>query len=385
MKFPIYLDHHATTPLDNRVLEEMMPYFTTKFGNASSTDHSFGNEASIAVKSAREKIAKSIGAQYDEIIFTSGATESNNLALVGTMQKYADRGNHLITCVTEHDAILDVAKYLETLSKKITYLPVNKYGEIDLNELSNSITDKTVMISIMAANNEIGTIADVEKIGKIAHEKNIIFHTDAAQAVGHIPIDVQAMNIDLMSFSAHKMYGPKGIGALYVRGIKPRVKPDPILRGGGQERNMRSGTLNVPAIVGFGKAIEIAINEMHEENIRFGKWFKNIMKSFQKFGAKLNGPPNNRLLHNINVIFPGIDGKAIINTINKKIAISAGSACTTQSVEPSHVLLALGMGEEDSHLAIRIGMGRFNTDDEIDYLIKHVLNAVKNLSNIRFD
>ena len=384
MKFPIYLDHHATTPLDPRVLEEMMPYFTMKFGNASSTDHSFGNEASIAVKSAREKIAKSINAKYDEIIFTSGATESNNLALVGTMQKYEDRGDHLITCVTEHDAILDVAKYLETLGKKITYLPVNEHGEIDLNELSNSITNKTVMISIMTANNEIGTIADVEKIGKIAHEKNIIFHTDAAQAVGHISMDVQAMNIDLMSFSAHKMYGPKGIGALYIRGMKPRVKPDPILRGGGQERNMRSGTLNVPAIVGFGKAIEIAINEMHTEDIKFRKWSKNIITSFQNVGAKLNGHSNNRLLHNINVIFPKIDGKAIINSINKEIAISAGSACTTQSVEPSHVLRALGMSDDDAHLAIRIGMGRFNTDEEIDYAIKCILNATKNLSNIHF-
>ena len=383
MKFPIYLDHHATTPLDPRVLEEMMPYFTMKFGNASSTDHSFGNEASIAVKIAREKIAKSINAKYDEIIFTSGATESNNLALVGTMQKYSDRGNHLITCVTEHDAVLDVAKYLETLGKKITYLPVNEYGEIDLNKLSNSITSKTVMISIMTANNEIGTIADVGKIGKIAHDKNIIFHTDAAQAVGHIPIDVQAMNIDLMSFSAHKMYGPKGIGAIYVRGINPRVKPDPILRGGGQERNIRSGTLNVPAIVGFGKAIEIATDEMRAENIRFKKWSEKIINSFQKFGAKLNGSYDKRLSHNINVIFPGIDGKAIINSINKEIAISAGSACTTQSVDPSHVLLALGMNEDDAHFAIRIGIGRFNTDEEIDYIIKYILNTIKNLSKIK--
>ena len=301
------------------------------------------------------------------------------------MQKYVDRGNHLITCVTEHQSILDVAKYLETIGKNVTYLHVNKHGEINLKELSNSITDKTVMISIMMANNEIGTIADVGKIGKIAHEKNVIFHTDAAQAVGHIPIDVQTMNIDLMSFSAHKMYGPKGIGALYVRGIKPRVRPDPIIRGGGQERNIRSGTLNVPSIVGFGKAIEIATNEMYDENIKFGRWFKNIINSFQKFGVKLNGHTDNRLLHNINVIFPGIDGKAIINTINKKIAISAGSACTIQSVEPSHVLLALGMNEEDSHSAIRIGMGRFNTDDEIDYLINRILDAVKNLSNIRSD
>ena len=385
MNFPIYLDHHATTPLDQRVLDEMMPYFTMKFGNASSTDHSFGNDAATAVNSAREKISKSINAKHDEIIFTSGATESNNLALIGTMQKYADRGNHLITCVTEHKSILDVAKYLETIGKNVTYLHVNKHGEINLKELSNSITDKTVMISIMTANNEIGTIIDVEKIGKIAHEKNVIFHTDAAQAVGHIPIDVQAMNIDLMSFSAHKMYGPKGIGALYVRGIKPRVKPDPIIHGGGQERNIRSGTLNVPSIVGFGKAIEIATNEMYDENIKFGIWFENIISQFQKFGAKLNGHTDNRLLHNINVIFPGIDGKAIINTINKKIAISAGSACTIQSVEPSHVLLALGINEEDSHSAIRIGMGRFNTDDEIDYLVNYILDTVKNLSNIRSD
>ena len=382
MKFPIYLDHHATTPLDPRVLEEMMPYFTMKFGNASSTDHSFGNEASMAVKIAREKIAKSINAKYDEIIFTSGATESNNLALVGTMQKYVDRGDHLITCVTEHDAILDVAKYLETLGKKITYLPVNQYGEISLHELSDSITSKTAMISIMTANNEIGTIANIEKIGKIAHERNIIFHTDAAQAVGHIPIDVQTMNIDLMSFSAHKMYGPKGIGALYVRGMKPRVKPNPILRGGGQERNIRSGTLNVPAIVGFGKAIEIAINEMHEENIRFGNWSKDIMQAFQKLGGKLNGSPANRLLHNINVTFPGIEGKSIINNIHKEIAISAGSACTTQSVDPSHVLLALGMNDSDAHSSIRIGFGRFNTHDEIKYATNLIISSIHRIKKI---
>ena len=382
MKFPIYLDHHATTPLDPRVLEEMMPYFTMKFGNASSTDHSFGNEASIAVKIAREKIAKSINAKYDEIIFTSGATESNNLALVGTMQKYADRGNHLITCVTEHDAVLDVAKYLETLGKKITYLPVNEYGEIDLDKLSNSITSKTVMISIMTANNEIGTIADVGKIGKIAHDNSIIFHTDAAQAVGHIPIDVQAMNIDLMSFSAHKMYGPKGIGALYVRGIKPRVKPDPILRGGGQERNIRSGTLNVPAIVGFGKAIEIAINEMHGENIRFGNWSEDIIQAFQKIGGKLNGHPDNRLLHNINVTFSGIEGKSIINNISKEIAISAGSACTTQSVNPSHVLIALGMSDSDAHSSIRIGVGRFNTYDEIKHATNFIISSIHRVKKI---
>ena len=251
IKFPIYLDHHATTPLDPRVLDAMMPYFTEKFGNASSLDHPYGYEASVAVEDARETIAKAIGARHDEIVFTSGATESDNLALIGTMQKYASKGNHLITCVTEHKAILDTAKHLESLGKKVTYLPVNEFGEIDLKELEDSITDNTVMISVMFANNEIGTIQDVESIGKIAHENDVIFHTDAAQAVGHIPVNVEKMNIDLMSFSAHKMYGPKGIGALYVRGVKPRVRPDSLFYGGGQERGIRSGTLNVPGIVGF--------------------------------------------------------------------------------------------------------------------------------------
>ena len=254
-KLPIYLDHHATTPLDKRVLDEMMPYFTEKFGNASSLDHPFGYDASVAVEDAREKIANAVGARHDEIVFTSGATESDNIALIGTMQKYASKGNHLITCVTEHKAILDTAKHLESLGKKVTYLPVNKLGEIDLKELEDSITDDTVMISIMIANNEIGTIQDAKAIGEIAHRHDVIFHTDAAQAVGHIPVNVEEMSIDLMSFSAHKMYGPKGIGALYVRGVKPRVKPDGLFYGGGQERNIRSGTLNVPGIVGFGTTL----------------------------------------------------------------------------------------------------------------------------------
>ena len=357
VKFPIYLDHHATTPVDPRVLDAMIPYFTEKFGNASSLDHPYGYEASIAVEDAREKIANAIGARHDEIIFTSGATESDNIAIVGTMQKYSDRGNHLITCVTEHKAVLDTARRLESLGKKVTYLPVNQYGEINLEELESVITDKTVMISIMTANNEIGTIADVQAIGEIAHEHEVIFHTDAAQAVGHIPMDVGTMNIDLMSFSAHKMYGPKGIGALYVRGVKPRVKPEPLFYGGGQERNIRSGTLNVPGIVGFGKAMEIAVNEMDSENKRFQEWSKLMLKEFEKIGDKLNGHPEKRLPHNLNVYFPGIESKAIINSISKEVAISAGSACTTQIVEPSHVLLALGLDEEHVHSSIRIGYG----------------------------
>ena len=369
IKFPIYLDHHATTPLDKRVLDEMIPYFIEKFGNASSLDHTFGYEASVAVENAREKIAQGINARHDEIIFTSGATESNNIALIGTMQKYADRGNHLITCVTEHKAVLDTARHLESLGNKVTYLSVNKYGEIDLDELKNSITEKTVMISIMTANNEIGTISDVEAIGKIAHENNVIFHTDAAQAVGHISMNVQKMNIDLMSFSAHKMYGPKGIGALYVRGVKPRVKPDPLFYGGGQERNIRSGTLNVPGIVGFGKAMEISLKEMDSENTRFKEWSELMLKEFEKVGGKLNGHPTKRLSHNLNVYFQGIESKAIINSISKEIAISAGSACTTQMVEPSHVLLSIGLTEDESHYAIRIGFGRFNTLDEITFTI----------------
>ena len=383
LKFPIYLDHHATTPVDPRVLQEMLPYFSEKFGNASSMDHSFGYDASVAVELAREKIANAIGARHDEIVFTSGATESNNLAIIGTMEKYKDRGNHLITCVTEHKAVLDTAKHLETLGKKVTFLPVNQYGEIDLDLLKKSITDKTVMISIMAANNEIGTIAEIEEIGKIAHEKGVIFHTDAAQAVGHIPINVEKMNIDMMSMSAHKMYGPKGVGALYIRSRNPRVKPDSIVFGGGQERNIRSGTLNVPGIVGFGKALEIASNEMNIENERFTEWTKKMLERFESIGGKLNGHPTKRLHHNLNVYFYRVESKAIINSISSKIAISAGSACTTQMVEPSHVLLALGFNEERAHSSIRIGMGRFNLHNEIKYAIDQIVESVNNLSKIR--
>ncbi|KAF6243628.1 IscS subfamily cysteine desulfurase [Nitrosopumilus sp. b1] len=382
IKFPIYLDHHATTPLDPRVLDEMMPYLTEKFGNASSLDHPFGYEASVAVESARDKIAKAIGARHDEIIFTSGATESNNLALIGTMEKYKDKGDHLITCVTEHKAVLDTARHLESLGKKITYLPVNEYGEINLEQLEDSIKEKTVMISIMTANNEIGTIADVEKIGNIAHDHDVFFHTDAAQAVGHIPMNVEKMNIDLMSFSAHKMYGPKGIGALYVRGVKPRIKPNPILHGGGQERNIRSGTLNVPGIVGFGRAIELSQHEMKAENNRFHKWSVEMFESFFNAGGKQNGHPTKRLEHNLNVYFKGIESKSIINSISKEIAISAGSACTTQIVEPSHVLLSLGFAEERAHSSLRIGIGRNNTHAEIQYVTENIISCVKKLEKI---
>jgi cysteine desulfurase len=383
VKFPIYLDSHATTPVDPRVLDEMMPYFTETFGNASSLDHTFGYDASIAVQKARKTIANAIGANMDEIIFTSGATESDNLALCGVMEKNKDKGNHLITCVTEHKAILDTARHLESLGYKVTFLPVDEFGLIDLEELKSAITDNTVLISIMFANNEIGTIADISEIGKITHDNNVLFHTDAAQAVGHIPIDVQKMNIDLMSFSSHKIYGPKGIGALYIRNLMPRVKLDPIMFGGGQERNLRSGTLNVPGIVGFAKAIDIAQKEMEKENIKFKKWTDFMFGRLSEAGAKLNGHPTKRLAHNLNVRFDGIESKAIINSVSKKLAISAGSACTTQMVEPSHVLLALGLNEEQAHSAIRIGCSRFNTGDEIKIAADEIYSCVGSLAKIR--
>lgn len=383
VKFPIYLDSHATTPVDPRVFDEMRPYFTEHFGNASSLDHSFGYDASVGVQQAREKIAGAIGANMDEIIFTSGATESDNLALLGVMEKNKSKGNHLITCITEHKAVLDAARHLENIGCKVTYLPVDKSGLIDFEKLKNAITDETVLISVMFANNEIGTIQNISEIGKIAHENNVLFHTDAAQALGHISIDVKKMNIDLMSMSSHKIYGPKGIGALYLRGILPRVKINSIVFGGGQERNIRSGTLNVPGIVGFGKAVEIAVNEMNEENVQFRKWTDRMLEKFSEIGGKLNGHAENRLAHNLNVRFDGIDGKSIINTVSKKLAISAGSACTTDTVEPSHVLLALGLDEEQVHSSIRIGFGRFNTNDEMLLATDEICKCVQSLEKIK--
>ena len=383
IKFPIYLDHHATTPVDPRVFEAMTPYFTENFGNASSLDHPYGYDASIAVQKARETIANAIGANVAEIIFTSGATESDNLALIGVMEKNKEKGNHLITCATEHKAVLDTAHHLESLGYKVTFLPVDEFGQINLESLKEAITEQTILISIMAANNEIGTIADIAEIGKIAHENDVLFHTDAAQAVGHIPIDVQKMNIDLMSFSSHKIYGPKGIGALYVRSLSPRVKIDSIVYGGGQERNIRSGTLNVPGIVGFAKAIEIAQKEMEQENTKFKKWMGLMLAKLSEAGAKLNGHPEKRLAHNLNVRFDGIESKAIINSVSKKIAISAGSACTTQVVEPSHVLLALGLSEDQTHYSIRVGCGRFNTEEEIKIAADEICHAVESLAKIR--
>ena len=381
---PIYLDHNATTPLDPRVLEAMMPYFKEEFGNASSLDHSYGSNASIAVESAREEIAKSIGARHDDIVFTSGATESNNLALFGAMERYKEKGNHLVTCVTEHEAVLSTARRLESMGKDVTYLPVAENGVINPDDVRNAITDRTVMVSVMAANNEIGTIPDIGAIGKITRDAGVLFHTDAAQAVGHMPIDVERMGIDLMSFSAHKMYGPKGIGALYVRGIRPRVKLEPVLYGGGQERRMRSGTLNVPGIVGFGEAAKIASACMHQENPCLKRQADAMLGLFDDMlgSVLLNGDRERRLAGNLNVCLPGTESKAVINSVSKSIAISAGSACTTQQVEPSHVILALGYDEDRAHSSIRIGIGRFNEPEQAELAARKIVEAVKNLSRV---
>lgn len=380
----IYLDHNATTPVDPRVLEVMLPYFTEIFGNAASTDHDYGHEAKQAVDRAREQIAAVINARPDEIIFTSGATEADNIALLGVAEKYADRGDHIITCVTEHKAILDTCHRLEKLGKRITYLPVDQYGQIDPDDVLRTITPKTILISIMAANNEIGTLTPLAEIGQIAAEHNIIFHTDAAQAVGHIPIDVQVMNIHTLSMSAHKIYGPKGIGALYRRRSNPRVQLEPVIYGGGHERGLRSGTLNVPGIVGFGEALRIAKKEMNKDAARFRGWTQRIYQRLRDELTEvlLNGHPTERLAHNLNVSLPGIESKALIVKL-KGVAISTGSACTSAKVEPSHVIQALGFGPERAHSAIRIGVGRFNNDEQIEMAIKKILIAARELQVMR--
>ena len=379
---PVYLDNHATTRPDPLVVEAMMPYLTERFGNASSTDHAYGHDASKAVEEARRHVAALINARPNEIVFTSGATESNNMAIIGAMEKYRDRGDHMITCETEHKAVLDTARHLEKSGKRVTYLPVDEFGTVDPAAVHDAITDRTVIVSIMAANNEIGTMPDIETIGAMTRKAGVLFHTDAAQAAGHTPIDVRAMNIDLMSLSAHKMHGPKGAGALYIRGTSPRVMIEPVLHGGGQERGLRSGTLNVPAIVGFGKAADIAQLRIRDDSRRLAAWAARLQKEFRAVGGKAVGHPDQRLAHNVCVRFPGIDGKAIINTVSGSLAISAGSACTTQAVEPSHVLLAIGLPWEEAHTAIRIGISRFNTDADIDLLVSEVTTAVRHLHNM---
>ncbi|HWV44479.1 MAG TPA: IscS subfamily cysteine desulfurase [Nitrospira sp.] len=381
MKLPIFLDNHSTTPMDPRVLETMLPYFVEKFGNSASRNHAFGWAAEEAVEQARKQIAKLIKADSKEIVFTSGATESDNLALKGVLEMYKEKGSHIITSSAEHRAVLDTAKSLEAKGlATVTYLPVDKYGMVNPQDVQNAITDKTILISIMLANNEIGTINPVQEIGKIAKARGVLFHCDATQGVGKIPVDVQAMGIDLMSFSAHKIYGPKGVGALYVRKRNPRVRIAAQMDGGGHERGMRSGTLPVPLIAGFGKACEICEQEMTAEAARLTKMRDrlqtDIMAALEE--SYLNGHPTNRLPGNLNISFAYVEGESLLMGM-KEIALSSGSACTSATLEPSYVLRALGVGTELAHSSIRFGLGRFNSDEEIDYTIKKVIEIVTKL------
>ena len=383
VKLPIYLDNHATTPVDPRVLDAMLPYLKDKFGNAASRQHSFGWEAESAVELARKQIAKLINADHREIIFTSGATESINLAIKGVAYAYSSKGKHIITSRIEHKAVLDTCKRLEKQGFKITYLPVDRYGLVDPDELKKAITGDTILVSIMFANNEIGTIEPIEEIGKICRERGVLFHTDAAQALGKVHIDVRSMNIDLMSMSAHKIYGPKGVGALFIMRRMPRIKLVPLIDGGGHEGGLRSGTLNVPGIGGFGKACEIAEAEMVDESERI----KNLRDKLQ-FGilnrlddVYLNGHPERRLPNNLNLSFAGVESEALMMGM-KEIAVSSGSACTSASVERSHVLRAIGLNEDLVASAIRFGIGRFNTEEEIDYAVEKVVEVVKKLREI---
>jgi cysteine desulfurase len=384
IKRPVYMDSHATTPVDPRVLEAMLPYFSETFGNAGSIDHIYGAVAADAVKKAREQSAHILNAQPDEIIFTSGATESNNIAILGVGEQYAVKGDHIITCVTEHKAVLDTCKHLKKTGKSVTFLPVDQYGLVDPGQVEGAITEKTILISIMTANNEIGTIAPIKEIGEIAHKHGVLFHTDAAQAVGHIPMDVKEMNIDLLSFSGHKIYGPKGIGGLYVRRSNPRVKLTPIIFGGGQEKGLRSGTLNVPGIVGLGKALAVAEKDMTKEEKQFRKWTTQMFDKFKEAypSIMLNGHPTRRLAHNLNVCFPGIESKALIHLLKDDLSISAGSACTTTNVEPSHVLLAIGRTVEESHSAARYGLGRGNTEDDVRRGMKNTILSLEKIRRI---
>ena len=379
LKLPIYMDNNATTPLDPRVLEAMMPYLTTEFGNAASRSHSFGWKAEEAVDRAREQIASLIGGNEKEIVFTSGATESINLALKGAAEFYKEKGDHLVTVRTEHKATLDTMKRLERQGYQVTYLPTDKHGRISAQQLRDAITDKTILVSVMLANNEIGTVQPIAELGEVTREKGTLFHVDAVQGVGKVPFDVEKMKVDLASVSGHKIYGPKGIGALWVR-RKPRVRIAPIIDGGGHERGMRSGTLNVPGIVGFGKAAEQAQQLMPEESRRTYQLRKKLQDYLSSHldHLELNGHPTERLPGNLNVSFAYVEGEALMMAI-KNVAVSSGSACTSASLEPSYVLRACGVSEDLAHTSIRFGIGRFNTEEEVDYVGKYVVEQVKRL------
>jgi cysteine desulfurase len=380
MDLPIYLDNNATTPMDPRVLEAMMPYFTVNFGNAASRNHSFGWVAEEAVDYAREQVAKLINADPKEIIFTSGATEADNLALKGVYEMYLSKGNHIITCTTEHKAVLDTCKHIEKMGGQVTYLDVESDGLVDLNKLEAAITDKTILIAIMYGNNETGVIQPIGEISKIARKHGVLFFTDGTQAVGKVPVDVNADGIDLMAFSAHKMYGPKGVGALYVRRKNPRVKVTSQMDGGGHERGMRSGTLNVPGIVGFGKACELCMNEMETESRRLSAMRDRLENALVELEETyVNGNREHRLPHTANISFKYVEGEGLMMGFNKNIALSSGSACTSASLEPSYVLKALGLGDDLAHSSLRFGLGRFTTDEQIDFTVDAIKTTVNKL------
>jgi cysteine desulfurase len=380
LNFPIYLDHNATTPCDPRVVDAMLPYFTNNFGNAASRNHPFGWQAEEAVDYAREQVAKLVSADPKEIIFTSGATEADNLAIKGVFEMYASKGNHIITCNIEHKAVLDTCKHIEKEGGEVTYLKVKDNGLIDLAEMEAAIKPTTILIAIMYANNEIGTVMPMKEISAIARKHGVLVFSDATQAVGKIPVDVNKDGIDLMAFTAHKMYGPKGVGALYVRRKNPRVKVTAQIDGGGHERGMRSGTLNVPGIVGFGKACEICRLEMSEESNRLSKMRDRLENALLQIEESyLNGDKEHRLPHVSNISFKYVEGEGLMMGFNKSIAVSSGSACTSASLEPSYVLKALGLGDDLAHSSLRFGLGRFTTDEQIDYTIKQVTDTVNKL------
>jgi cysteine desulfurase len=383
VKLPIYMDNHATTPLDPRVLDAMMPYLTDRFGNAASRNHKFGWEAEEAAESARKEIAALIGADAREIVLTSGATESDNLAVKGVAWMYREKGDHIITAVTEHKAILDTCKHLEKDGFRVTFLPVDNKGFVDLDDVRQAITDKTILISIMAANNEVGVLQDIKEIGAIARQRGVLFHTDAVQAAGKVPFNVNEMNVDIASLSAHKIYGPKGVGALFVRRRNPRVLLTPIIDGGGHERGMRSGTLNVPGIVGFGKAAQIAREELAKESAEMFRLREKLRATLERELDEIyiNGDLQKRLPGNLNMSFAYVEGESLLMGIND-IAVSSGSACTSASLEPSYVLKALGVGEDLAHTSIRFGIGRFNTEEEVDYVAARVIDVVRRLREL---
>ncbi|MBW4648687.1 MAG: IscS subfamily cysteine desulfurase [Kastovskya adunca ATA6-11-RM4] len=377
---PIYLDCHSTTPMDERVLQAMLPYFTQHFGNPSSINHHYGWEAEAAVKKARETLAEAIHATPEEIVFTSGATEADNLALKGVAEAYFSKGRHIITLATEHNAVLDPCEYLESLGFEVTYLPVQGDGLVDLAELEQAIRPDTILVSVMAANNEIGVLQPLVEIGAVCREHEVLFHTDAAQAIGKIPLDVEAMKIDLMSLTAHKVYGPKGVGALYVRRRQPRVRLSPQLHGGGQERGMRSGTLYTPQIVGFAKAVELGLEEQETQSKRLLGWRDRLYSQLSQIeGVHLNGHPTHRLPGNLNISVENVDGSALLLGLQPVMAISSGAACSSVTTAPSHVLMALGHSESLAYASIRFGLGRFTTEEEIDTVAKHAIATIQAL------